>query len=180
MARKLPPLATANVLTTKLRGPPLSCAVPSNWYEAIRSCIARSSLWITNRWVHAPIPQGHRLKLYPMSLTLIARAMPLETIWPQQFPLVKLPQQPKVAPLVRNSECPTPSLTVFPLGESAKKSLRKCCMRDPVLMGSPRDKLRESVSTRSPLPLRMQTPRCRPLVKSHEPYMVKFAISVYR
>lgn len=90
------------------------------------------------------------------------------TRWPKNFPLRRIPQQDKVSPLVTRKVCLIPDLTVVPLGERAKKSLRKCCIRLWVLMGWPRVRLRESVITSEWLPLSMQTPRCRCLVKEQD------------
>lgn len=136
------------------------------------------SLWTTSRWVHACVPQGQVVKLYIMSLMRIIRPTPFETSWPQHFPLVKLIQQRQVSPLVSRRVWFTPRLTVLPRGESEKNSLRKCWMRLCVLVGWPRERLRERVSTSDPFPLSIQTPLCRPLVKWHESYNVQLATSV--
>ncbi len=175
----LSPLIIWNVLTTNLRGPPLSCTEPTSSFPAIRSCLAMSPLWTTESPVQAMILHGQAPKLYPMSLTLTCRPMPFETTWPQHFRLVRLIQRVHVEWLYRNTVSRTPSLTVSPLGEREKNSLRKCSIRLSVLMGWPRLKLRERVSTSDPFLLSMQTPLCRVLVKSQVPYMENFMSRAY-
>lgn len=175
----LSPLIIWKVLRTKLRGPPLSWAEPSSSLCAIRSCLAISPLSTTESPVQAMILHGQAPKLYSISLTLTCRSTPFETTWPQHFRLVKLIQRVQVEWLSRNTVCRTPFLTVSPLGDNAKNSLRNSSIRLSVLIGWPRLKLRERVSTNDPFLLRIQTPLCRVLVKAQVPYMEKNISSAY-
>lgn len=119
------------------------------------------------------------MKPFRTSLIASARETPFVTTWPKQFPLRKPWQQLTVSLLERQRVCRIPSLTVSPLGDKEKNSLRKCSTRLSVLIGWPRRTLRESVSTSDPLSLSIQTPRCRVLVNLHVPYMENIAISAY-